>query len=74
VPEHEWIVDDERPDSAVLVVMNIRAANTDRSNLYENVSIAQRRRQPIFDADISRAVEHRRDYLARRHGYRSGSI
>jgi hypothetical protein len=74
VSEHEWIADDRRPDSAVLVVVNIRAANTDGSDLDENIPIAQQWGQPIFDADISGAVKHRRDYLACRHDYRSGSI
>jgi len=64
--EHERLLDDERPDPAVLVVVHVGPADTDRVHLDEHVAFSELRQSARLEPDVVRAVQ-RCDEVRRRH-------
>jgi hypothetical protein len=65
--EHERLLDDERPDPAVLVVVHVGAADTDRVHLDEHVAFSELRHRARLEPDVVRAVERGHEVGRRRH-------
>jgi hypothetical protein len=55
--EHEGLLDDERADSAVLVVVHVRAADTNRAHLDENFAFFRLRQRACLEPDVVRTVK-----------------
>jgi len=49
--------DDERPDAAVLVVVDVGAAHADGGDLYQHLARPRLRALALLDADLARGVE-----------------
>ena len=63
--EHQRLLDDERADPAVLVVVHVGPADTDGAHLDENVALSDLRQRTRLEADVVRPVQRGHEHLLR---------
>ena len=69
VAEHERLLDHERADPAVLVVVHVGAADADGPDLDEDIAVAERRERAHLEADIAFRVQDRGEVRVRHCGW-----
>jgi hypothetical protein len=59
VPQDHGLPDPDRPEAAILVVMQVRAADAARADAHLHIAGAQRRQVRVADPQVARTMDDR---------------